>query len=167
MMGQVPASLPVPAGVPTMPHDPERLPDDLSEHEVWSGAPSQWQNLGWWLSCVLVLPIPFALWQWLVVRNTRYVLTDQRLKSSRGVFNRITDDLELYRIKDTRFEQSVWQRVVGIGDIELNTSDTTTPLVRLKNIHGADQVRDTLRGLVEKRRDAKRVRELDLGHEAL
>ena len=148
-----------------MPHDAERIPDDRSEREVWSGAPSQWQNLGWWVACVLVLPIPFALWRWLVVRNVRYVLTDQRLKSSRGVFNRVTDDLELYRIKDTRFEQSVWQRMVGIGDIELSTSDATTPLVRLANIRQADHVRDTLRGLVEKRRDAKRVRELDLGHE--
>ena len=144
----------------------ESFADPQSEREVWRGAPSQWQNLGWWLACVLVLPIPFALWRWLVVRNMRYVLTDQRLKSTHGVFNRVTDDLELYRIKDTRFEQSFWQRMVGIGDIELSTSDATTPLVRLANIGNADAVRDTLRGLVEKRRDAKRVRELDFGHEA-
>lgn len=150
-----------------MPQSVERLADDPLEREVWSGTPSQWQNLGWWVACVLVLPIPYALWRWLVVRNTRYVLTDQRLKSSSGVFNRGTDDLELYRIKDTRFAQSLWQRMVGIGDIELSTSDATTPLVRLANIRQADQVRDTLRGLVEKRRDAKRVRELDFGHEAV
>jgi uncharacterized membrane protein YdbT with pleckstrin-like domain len=151
----------------TMSETAASLSDIGSEREVWRGAPSQWQNLGWWIACVLVLPIPFALWRWLVVRNTRYVLTDQRLKSSRGVFNRVTDDLELYRIKDTRFEQSFWQRLVGIGDIELSTSDATTPLVRIANLKDADSVRDTLRGLVEKRRDAKRVRELDLGHEAI
>ena len=137
------------------------------EQDIWQGGPSQWQNLGWWLACVLVLPIPFALWQWLVVRNTRYQLTDQRLKSTRGILNRVTEDLELYRVKDTRFAQSFWQRLVGIGDIELSTSDATTPVVRLANIANADSVRDTLRGLVEKRRDAKRVRELDLGHDAL
>jgi uncharacterized membrane protein YdbT with pleckstrin-like domain len=151
----------------TMSETAASLFDIGSEREVWRGAPSQWQNLGWWIACVLVVPIPFALWRWLVVRNTRYVLTDQRLKSSRGVFNRVTDDLELYRIKDTRFEQSFWQRLVGIGDIELSTSDATTPLVRIANLKDADGVRDTLRGLVEKRRDAKRVRELDLGHETL
>ena len=150
-----------------MPQPAEPVSDDPVEREVWSGTPSQWQNLGWWVACVLVLPIPYALWRWLVVRNTRYVLTDQRLKSGSGVFNRSTEDLELYRIKDTRFAQSVWQRMVGIGDIELSTSDATTPLVRLANIRQADQVRDTLRGLVEKRRDAKRVRELDLGHEVV
>ena len=146
--------------------DPEPIPELQDEREVWRGTPSQWQNLGWWVACVLLVPIPFALWRWLVVRNTRYVLTDQRLKSSRGVFNRVTDDLELYRIKDTRFEQSFWQRLVGIGDIELSTSDATTPLVSIANLKDADSVRDTLRGLVEKRRDAKRVRELDLGLEA-
>jgi uncharacterized membrane protein YdbT with pleckstrin-like domain len=145
----------------------EGLAEEPGEREVWADTPSQWQNLGWWVACVLILPIPYALWRGLVVRNQRYVLTDQRLKSSSGVFSRTTDDLELYRIKDTRFAQSVWQRMVGIGDIELSTSDATTPLVRLANIHHADQVRDTLRSLVEKRRDAKRVRELDLGHEML
>ena len=150
-----------------MTDDETPLSQSLGEQDIWQGGPSQWQNLGWWLACVLVLPIPFALWQWLVVRNTRYQLTDQRLKSTRGILNRVTEDLELYRVKDTRFAQSFWQRLVGIGDIELSTSDATTPVVRLANIANADSVRDTLRGLVEKRRDAKRVRELDLGHDAL
>ena len=135
-----------------MPHDAERVADNRSEHEVWRGAPSQWQNLGWWAACVLVLPIPFALWRWLVVRNMRYVLTDQRLKSSRGVFNRTTDDLELYRIKDTRFEQSIWQRMVGIGDIELSTSDATSPLVRLANIRKAERPEDCFRSNVHRRK---------------
>ena len=150
-----------------MPNDTDRVADDRSEQEIWTGSPSQWQNLGWLLACLLVVPIPFALWRWLVVRNMRYRLTDQRLKSTHGVFNRVTDDLELYRVKDTRFAQTFWQRMVGIGDIELSTSDATTPMVRLANIANAEPVRDTLRGLVEKRRDAKRVRELDLGHEVI
>lgn len=137
------------------------------EREVWSGTPSQWQNLWAWVLCVLVVPIPWALWRALVTRSTRYTLTDQRLKTTRGVFNRVTDDLELYRVKDTHFQQTVWQRMAGIGDVVLSTSDATTPLVTLADIRGAESVRERLRGLVEQRRDAKRVRELDVGHEAL
>lgn len=136
------------------------------ERAVWEGTPSQWSNLGWWIACVLVVTIPLALWQWLVVRNTRYVLTDQRLRKSSGVLNRRTDDLELYRVKDTRYAQSVWQRMVGIGDIEMLTSDTTSPVVLMRNIPDAERVRDTLRSLVEQRRDAKRVREVDLANES-
>lgn len=142
--------------------------DDVArETEVWSGTPSQWSNLGWWLSCVLVLPIPLAIWQWLVVRNTRYVLTDQRLRKTTGVLNRSTDDLELYRVKDSRLTQSLWQRMVGLGDIELSTSDASTPVVLLQNLPDAERVRDTLRGLVERRRDSKRVREIDFAADAL
>jgi uncharacterized membrane protein YdbT with pleckstrin-like domain len=137
------------------------------EHPVWSGSPSQWQNLWAWVSCILIVTIPWALWRALVTRNTGYVLTDQRLKATRGVFNRVTDDLELYRVKDTHFQQTFWQRMVGIGDIVLSTSDTTTPTIVLADIRDAEGVRETVRGLVERRRDAKRVRELDVGHEAL
>ena len=138
-----------------------------AEREVWSGTPSQWQNLWAWLACVLLVPIPWALWRALVTKNTRYVLTDQRLKTTRGVLNRITDDLELYRVKDTHFQQTFWQRMVGIGDIVLSTSDATTPTVAIADIRDAEGVREQVRGLVEQRRDAKRVRELDLGHDAL
>src|SRR4051812_30213339 len=138
-----------------------------TERDVWSGAPSQWQNLWAWVACVLVIPIPWALWRALVTKNTRYLLTDQRLKNTRGVFNRVTDDLELYRVKDTHFQQTFWQRMVGIGDIVLSTSDTTTPTVVIADIRDAEGVRERIRGLVERRRDAKRVRELDVGHEAI
>ena len=138
-----------------------------AEQVVWSGVPSQWQNLWAWVACVLLLPIPWALWRALVTRNTRYELTSQRLKTTRGVFNRITDDVELYRVKDTHFQQTVWQRMVGIGDIVLSTSDTSTPIVTLADIRDADGVRERIRTLVEQRRDAKRVRELDVGHEAI
>ena len=138
-----------------------------TERTVWSGCPSQWQNLWAWVSCILIVTIPWALWRALVTKNTSYVLTDQRLKATRGVFNRVTDDLELYRVKDTHFQQTFWQRMAGIGDIVLSTSDTTTPIVVLADIRDAEGVRETVRGLVEKRRDAKRVRELDVGHEAL
>ena len=137
------------------------------EQEIWDGTPSQWQNLWAWVACVLLIPIPWALWRALVTKNTRYVLTDQRLKTTRGVLNRVTDDLELYRVKDTHFQQTFWQRMVGIGDIVLSTSDTTTPTVAIADIRDAEGVRERVRGLVEQRRDAKRVRELDLGHDAL
>jgi uncharacterized membrane protein YdbT with pleckstrin-like domain len=145
----------------------EKSASAVAERAVWSGSPSQWQNLWAWVACVLVVTIPWALWRALVTKNTGYVLTDQRLKATRGVFNRVTDDLELYRVKDTHFQQTFWQRMVGIGDIVLSTSDTTTPMVVLADIRNAEAVRETVRGLVETRRDAKRVRELDVGHEAL
>lgn len=131
------------------------------EHIEWSGHPSQWQNGGWFAACVLLLPIPVALWKWLVTRRTVYTLTDQRLKFTRGVFTTVTEDLELYRVRDTRFEQTLFERLVGVGKVILYTTDETSPEIVLSFIRDAEAVREKIRALVEARRDAKRVRYLD------
>ena len=131
------------------------------EQIQWTGHPSQWQNLGWFLACLLVVPIPFALWKWLETRHTVYTLTDQRLKFTRGVLTRTTEDLELYRVRDTRFEQGFFERLLGLGRIRLYTTDETSPEIVLPYIADAEGVREQIRGLVEARRDAKRVRYMD------
>lgn len=131
------------------------------ERIEWSGHPSQWQNLWWFVACVLLVPIPWAFWRWLETRNTTYTLTDQRLKTTRGVFNRRTEDLELYRVRDSRFEQDLAERMLGLGQVVLFTTDETSPEIRIIFIKDAEAVREKIRTLVEARRDAKRVRYLD------
>ena len=134
----------------------------MNEERIeWSGHPSQWQNLWWFVACVLLVPIPWAFWRWLETRNTIYTLTDQRLRFTRGVFTRTTEDLELYRVRDSRFEQDFAERLLGLGQIVLFTTDETSPEIRISFIRGADAVREKIRTLVEARRDAKRVRYLD------
>ncbi len=132
-----------------------------NERIDWTGHPSQWQNLGWFLLCLLVVPIPFAVWKWLETRSTVYTLTDQRLKFTRGVFSKTTEDLELYRVRDSKFSQGLFERMVGLGEIELFTTDETSPTIQLGYIADAEGVRERIRALVEARRDAKRVRYLD------
>ncbi len=131
------------------------------EHIEWSGHPSQWQNLWWFVACVLLLPIPWAFWRWLQTRNTTITLTDQRLKFTRGIVTRSTEDLELYRVRDSHFEQNMLERLVGLGQVVLYTTDETSPEIRLNFIRDAEAVREKVRTLVEARRDAKRVRYFD------
>jgi len=134
----------------------------MTEERIeWTGHPSQWQNLGWFALCLLLIPIPVAVWKWLETRNTTYTLSDQRLKFTRGIFTKTTEDLELYRVRDTKFVQTLFERLVGLGRIELYTTDETSPTIQLAYIADAEAVREKIRGLVEARRDAKRVRYLD------
>jgi len=137
------------------------------ERIEWSGHPSQWQNLGWFLSCLLLLPIPWALWRWLDTRSHVYTLTDQRLKHSHGIFTKVTGDLELYRVRDTRMRQGVWQRMLGRGDVILDTTDTSTPQFSLRWLPDAETLREKIRELVEARREAKHVRMLETGDDGI
>lgn len=137
---------------------------DSNERVEWTGTPSQWQNLGWFLSCLLLIPIPWAIWRWLVVKNTVFTLTTERLRMRRGVLNRTTDDLELYRVRDTRFEQTFWERMFGVGEVILYTTDASTPEVHIPWLKDAELLREAVRKFAEARRDAKGVRALESGN---
>lgn len=134
----------------------------MSDERIeWTGHPSQWQNFWWFVLCLLVVPIPFAAWKWWVTRSTTYTLTDQRLKFTRGIFTRTTDDLELYRVRDTKMQQGLVERMLGLGEVLLYSTDETSAEISLPYIRDAEAVREKIRVLVEARRDAKRVRYLD------
>lgn len=133
-----------------------------TEEVVWEDSPSQWENAGWFALCLLVLPIPYAIYRAVATRSTRMTLTSQRLKLEWGVLSKSYDQVELYRVKDFILARSFWQRVAGLGTVTLVTSDHTMPEVRLKNIKDSERVRELLRAHVERTRRLRGVRELDV-----
>jgi len=134
---------------------------------VWSGRPSQITNIKTFilcgLFCWLIVPLFVAGWRWLVIRCITYELTTQRFKVSHGVLTRRTDELELYRVKDTSYSQSLFERSFGLASIQMTTSDLSNPAVTIKAIGAAqaNQLREQIRTLTEELRDRKRVREID------
>jgi membrane protein YdbS with pleckstrin-like domain len=160
--------------------------EPAQEHTVWEGRPSQVINLGaflLWGSVVLasavlglwfwdsgyaalaVIPILVALfmmlWKYLDVRVRRIELTTERLRTYRGILSKQIDELEIYRIKDSRVQQPLFLRLFGLGTVELETSDRSNPQVRLHAISDPRELREALRKYVEIQRDRKRVREVD------
>src|SRR5688572_5460671 len=138
-----------------------------TDEVVWSGSPSQVLNLPVYivgfLLCWLVVPIFIVIWKWLVLRNIRYELTTERLKVRQGVFNKLLDEVELYRVRDYRLEQPFWLRLFSLGNIELNTTDASNPHVLLRGIRESERVYEQIRKYVEENRVKKRVLPLDLG----
>ena len=138
---------------------------NAEEKLLWSGSPSQVINLPvyvlWGLFFWLVFPIFVILWQWLVLRNTKYELTTERLKTRRGVINKHVDDLELYRVRDYQLEQPLFLRLFGLGNITMQTSDKSHPVVVIRAIPEPEQLREQIRVAVEACRVKKRVREID------
>lgn len=136
------------------------------EDVVWIGTPSNVENLGIYLACLLIIPIPFAIYRWLKTRNHVYEITTQRIRETTGILSKQTDDLELYRVKDMRLEQPFFLRLFGAGNIRLMTSDRTSEDFVLRAVRpkeGPRALMDQIRRCVEIRRDQKRVREVDMG----
>ena len=134
-----------------------------SEEEIlWQGGPSQWTNFWPFVLCILVIPIPWAIWRYLATRCYTYEVTNQRIRIRQGVFSRRTDSLELFRVKDATFLQPFVMRLVGIGIVELETSDVTTPALWIRGVPDADRLREMILKAVDTVRDRKGVRELDV-----
>lgn len=136
------------------------------ETEIWSGTPSQVTNFGSFIFLSLffwlIFPLFIMLWQWLVVRNTTYDLTTQRLTTRQGVFSKQTDALELYRVRDYRLEQPFFLRLFSLGNIVLTTSDRSHPKVTIQAVRRGARLYEQLRTAVEDCRTRKQVREIDI-----
>ena len=91
-----------------------------------------------------------------------FELTTQRLKITSGVFTKHTDTLELYRVKDIETRQPFLSRLVGIENVQLNTSDTSSPFVLIDAVPSSVGLADKIRNQVEIIRQQKRVREIDI-----
>ncbi len=136
------------------------------EKILWEGSPSQVTNLGVFVVCgllfFLVVPVFYAIWRWIVTRCHRYTVTDQRIRETQGVFNKQTDSTELYRVKDVVLLEPFGLRLFHRGNIELRTSDASSPLLVLRAVPEPAALREQILLAAEARRDAKGVRELDL-----
>ena len=136
------------------------------EIDVWSGSPSQITNFKAYAVCVLMaltgvgifVGVPYAFWRYLVVKNQRFEITTQRIRFRKGVLSKHIDELELYRVKDTRFDQPFFLRIFGLGNIIVISSDSTDPILKINAIKDSKNIREKLRDLVEDQRYQKRVR---------
>jgi uncharacterized membrane protein YdbT with pleckstrin-like domain len=138
----------------------------MAEQTVWRGTSSQWKNFGTYLLCGLfcwlIVPIFIALARYLQTKNKIYELTTERLKVTEGVFSKVTDTLELYRVKDLETRQPFLYRMFGVENLLLNTSDTSSPFVFIEAIPSNIALGDKIRNQVEAIRGQKGVREIDI-----
>jgi uncharacterized membrane protein YdbT with pleckstrin-like domain len=138
----------------------------MAEETVWRGSSSQWKNFGVYILCALfcwlIVPIFIALARYLQTKNKIYELTSERLKITEGIFSKVTDTLELYRVKDIETRQPFLYRLFGMENIQMNTSDTSSPFIFIEAIPHTVGLADKIRNQVEIIRQQKGVREIDI-----
>lgn len=155
------------------------------EQELWSGHPSQIINLKsymlwsvplaaviglgtvWhvaWYALLLLAPVCLIhlLLSYLHTRSIKYVITTQRVRLVRGLFSQDIQEIELFRVEDTAVHQSLFLRLLGLGNITIISGDQRNPMLVLLAIPEAVQLRERLRHEVMNLRQRLGIRPLDV-----
>jgi uncharacterized membrane protein YdbT with pleckstrin-like domain len=110
----------------------------MAEEIVWRGTSSQWKNFGVYLLCSLfcwrIVPIFFAVARYFQAKCKIFELTTQRFKITSGIFSKVTDTLELYRVKDIETQQPFLSRLVGVENVQMNTSHASSSIVLVEAV---------------------------------
>ena len=132
----------------------------IAEKQLYIGRPSQILNI-----------VSFILWSWtllipiiiyLKTRFTVYEVTDQRIKLKTGILNQEIDECELYRVRDYKVIKPFFQRIFGLGRIELVTSDRSNSNINFNGIKDPENLYNLIRDNVEKIRRKTGTREIDV-----
>ena len=119
-------------------------------------------NFLFYLSLIgLVFCGGFIFYHYLQLKFKIFKISNQRIEKTEGIISRTTTNLELYRVKDLKLNRSLIQRMVGIGSIELYTSDQSDHSFSMNGIKNYEEIYRTIRHHVESTRIARGVREVD------
>lgn len=159
----------------------------MPEETIWKGTSSPWKNCGAFTMLILSVPASvglhvwlrgtgiapwsyllfvaaalWALWKWVQLKTTVFHLTTERLLTVSGLLTKVTDTLELYRVRDLKIVQPLTQRLLGLQNIDLFTSDASSAEVNLDFVPVNLNLGDKIRKCVEACRSAKNVRTMDV-----
>lgn len=152
---------------------------------IWKGTPSQWTNFGTYFFCLLLaggviaayflltprqplilaglaIPALFMLARWVQTRCQTYQITSERIRTSTGLLSRVSTELELYRVRDYTIEEPFFLRLIGRGNLVLQTSDRTNPRLVLRAVPNVNTLKDQIRTHTERMRQLRGVRDIDI-----
>ena len=107
------------------------------------------QNLVWRARKRKFLGLPWTF--------TVYGVSEDRLFVKTGILSTHEDEVRLYRVTDISLRRGLWQRIMGMGTIEIFSSDKSMGDFQLENIKNCEEVKETISGLIEKERENNRV----------
>jgi len=131
------------------------------EQTIFEGRPAAVRSIGALLLCIITVGLAYLYFK-LRQLGIRYKITTQRVVVDQGMLSKKLDQLDLARVTDYQVERPFGQRLLGTGNIVLQTMDRTTPVVRIDGLR-TDVVAlyERLRQATEAERRARGVRVVD------
>jgi membrane protein YdbS with pleckstrin-like domain len=128
---------------------------------VYEGTPS-WKAWFWqYFFAGILMPVVIGLIWWgilqLTRKSTRYKITDRTIDMEKGLFSKTIDTLQLWRVRDLEFRQSLLERMLGIARIIVFTSDKTDPELVIDGLPASREIFDRMKDAAELARQQRVV----------
>jgi uncharacterized membrane protein YdbT with pleckstrin-like domain len=84
-------------------------------------------------------------------------VTNTVIETERGILSKRIDVLQLWRCRDVRYRQNLFDRILGIAHLEVFAQDETTPHLEIVGMPASRQLFEQLRDSIEIQRHAQNV----------
>lgn len=123
---------------------------------------AEWQNASTMIRVLAVL-IPLALsaiafFAVNIYRKSQvWRISSTNIESESGILTKKIDVLELWRCRDVRYRQSLFDRILQIAHIDIFTADVTTPQLAIVGVPASRQLFEQIRDSIEIQRQSRNV----------
>lgn len=94
---------------------------------------------------------------------TTYTITDEVITVNSGFLSRVENDCYLYKVIDVRLENSLMERIFGLGTVHCFSGDVTNPDLVIRHIKNAKVIKD----YILKQSEEERIRRKTLHTQSL
>ncbi|MBU9724783.1 PH domain-containing protein [Diplocloster modestus] len=95
---------------------------------------------------------------------TKYMVTEDLITIDEGILKKVENDCYMYKIQDVTLNNSLLERIFGLGTVVCHTGDTTHPKLELVHIKNAREIKDYILVASEQARMKRRTMNmLDIG----
>ncbi|MBN1816153.1 MAG: PH domain-containing protein [Sedimentisphaerales bacterium] len=91
------------------------------------------------------LTLLLLLFKIAVLKSIYYEVTVDRVEWGRGLLQRKVNNLDMFRVIDLKMERSIWDRLLGIGTIELKSRDDSDPDFQFLKVRGCRYLYDVVK----------------------
>jgi uncharacterized membrane protein YdbT with pleckstrin-like domain len=100
----------------------------ILQREYWDTAP-------WWTPLILCVLLLWAATRHIKRLAMKLTVSSDKLRFETGIFSKSTRTIQLAKVQDVRVDQSLKQRMAGVGTLSIETAGEASRLV----IHDIDQ----------------------------
>lgn len=107
-----------------------------------------------------VIMLVYLIGRWWYYTNLIWEITPTQIKSIRGIVNKSTNFIEMYRVVDFMENQSLLQQFFGLKDVYILSGDRTDAVLRIYGIPNNLNIIEEIKPLIAKCRKENRIYEI-------